>query len=150
MEVKNVRINKMIGCENSLKELEKNIEQMTLDELDLMLESLEETKDKIYSLKEKVEEKNKFYQKLDNYFAGASFDNVMAMINILDTTFEKELKRIKEIENKNKGSVREVTENRIKKILVVEETEELLNKKDDNYLEKMEELIKQGKFPFNR
>lgn len=37
-----------------------------------------------------------------------------------------------------------------KKILVVEETEELLNKKDDNYLEKMEKLIKQGKFPFNR
>ena len=72
------------------------------------------------------------------------------MINILDTTFEKELKRIKEIESKNKGGVREVTENGIKKILVVEETEELLNKKDDNYLEKMEELIKQGKFPFNR
>ena len=150
MEVKNVRINKMIGCENNLRELEKNIEQMTLDELDLMLESLEETKDKICSLKEKAEEKNKFYQKLDNYFAGASFDNVMAMINILDTTFEKELKKIKEIENKNKVGVREVTDNGLKKILVVEETEELLNKKDDNYLEKMEKLIKQGKFPFNR
>lgn len=150
MEVRNVAINKMISCENNLRELEKNIGSMTLDELDLMLESLEETKDKIYSLKEKVEEKNKFYKKLDSYFAGASFDNVMAMINILDTTFEKELKRIKEIESKNKGGVREVTENGIKKILVVEETEELLNKKDDNYLEKMEELIKQGKFPFNR
>jgi hypothetical protein len=150
MELKNVSINKMISCENNLRELEKNIENMTLDELDLMLESLEETKDKIYSLKEKAEEKNKFYKKLDSYFAGASFDNVMAMINILDTTFEKELKRIKEIESKNKGGVREVTENGIKKILVVEETEELLNKKGDNYLEKMEELIKQGKFPFNR
>ena len=148
MEVKNVGINKMISCENNLRELEKNIENMTLDELDLMLESLEETKDKIYSLKEKAEEKNKFYQKLDNYFAGANFDNVMAMINILDTTFEKELKRIKEIENKNK--VEEITENGLKKILIVEETEELLNKKDDNYLEKMEKLIKQGKFPFNR
>ena len=150
MEVKKVSINKMISCESNLRELEKNIEQMTLDELDLMLESLEETKDKIYSLKEKAEEKNKFYQKLDNYFAGASFDNVMAMINILDTTFEKELKKIKEIENKNKGGVREVIDNGAKKILVVEETEELLNKKDDNYLEKMEKLIKQGKFPFNR
>lgn len=148
MEVKNVGINKMINCENNLKELEKNIENMTLDELDLMLESLEETKDKIYSLKEKAEEKNKFYKKLDSYFAGASFDNVMAMINILDTTFENELKRIKEIENKNK--VEEIIENGLKKILVVEETEELLNKKDDNYLEKMEKLIKQGKFPFNR
>ena len=150
MEVKNVRINKMISCENNLKELEKNIEQMTLDELDLMLESLEETKDKIYSLKEKAEEKNKFYQKLDSYFAGASFDNIMAMINILDTTFENELKRIKDIESENKVGVREVIDNGIKKILVVEETEELLNKKDNNYLEKMEELIKQGKFPFNR
>ena len=150
MEVRNVAINKMISCENNLRELEKNIENMTLDELDLMLESLEETKDKIYSLKEKVEEKNKFYQKLDSYFAGASFDNVMAMINILDTTFENELKRIKEIENKNKGGVREVIDNGVKKILVVEETEELLKKKDNNYLEKMEELIKQGKFPFNR
>lgn len=150
MEVRNVAINKMISCENNLRELEKNIESMTLDELDLMLESLEETKDKIYSLKEKVEEKNKFYQKLDNYFAGANFDNVMAMINILDTTFENELKRIKDIESKNKVGVREVIDNGVKKILVVEETEELLNKKDNNYLEKMEELIKQGKFPFNR
>lgn len=150
MEVRNVAINKMISCENNLRELEKNIENMTLDELDLMLESLEETKDKIYSLKEKVEEKNKFYQKLDNYFAGANFDNVMAMINILDTTFENELKRIKDIESKNKVGVREVIDNGVKKILVVEETEELLNKKDNNYLEKMEELIKQGKFPFNR
>ena len=150
MEVKNVGINKMISCENNLRELEKNIENMTLDELDLMLESLEETKDKIYSLKEKAEEKNKFYQKLDNYFAGASFDNVMAMINILDTTFENELKRIKDIESKNKVGVREVIDNGVKKILVVEETKELLNKKDNNYLEKMEELIKQGKFPFNR
>lgn len=128
MEIKKVSINKMISCENNLRELEKNIENMTLDELDLMLESLEETKNKIYSLKEKAEEKNKFYQKLDNYFAGASFDNVMAMINILDTTFENEFKRIKEIENKNKGGAREVTENGTKKILVVEETEELLNK----------------------
>ena len=150
MEVKNVGINKMISCENNLRELEKNIEKMTLDELDLMLESLEETKDKIYSLKEKAEEKNKFYQKLDNYFAGANFDNVMAMINILYTTFENELKRIKDIESKNKVGVREVIDNGVKKILVVEETEELLNKKDNNYLEKMEELIKQGKFPFNR
>lgn len=150
MEVRNVAINKMISCENNLRELEKNIENMTLDELDLMLESLEETKDKIYSLKEKAEEKNKFYQKLDNYFAGASFDNVMAMINILDTTFENELKKIKDIESKNKVGVREVIDNGVKKILVVEETEELLNKKDNNYLEKMEELIKQGKFPFNR
>ena len=150
MEVRNVAINKMISCENNLRELEKNIESMTLDELDLMLESLEETKDKIYSLKEKVEEKNKFYQKLDSYFAGASFDNAMAMINILDTTFENELKRIKDIESKNKVGVREVIDNGVKKILVVEETEELLNKKDNNYLEKMEELIKQGKFPFNR
>lgn len=150
MEVRNVAINKMISCENNLRELEKNIESMTLDELDLMLESLEETKDKIYSLKEKAEEKNKFYQKLDSYFAGASFDNAMAMINILDTTFENELKRIKDIESKNKVGVREVIDNGVKKILVVEETEELLNKKDNNYLEKMEELIKQGKFPFNR
>ena len=150
MEVRNVAINKIISCENNLRELEKNIENMTLDELDLMLESLEETKDKIYSLKEKAEEKNKFYQKLDNYFAGASFDNVMAMINISDTTFENELKRIKDIENKNKVGVREVIDNGVKKILVVEETKELLNKKDNNYLEKMEELIKQGKFPFNR
>lgn len=150
MEVRNVAINKMISCENNLRELEKNIKNMTLDELDLMLESLEETKGKIYSLKEKVEEKNKFYQKLDSYFAGASFDNVMAMINILDTTFENELKRIKNIESKNKVGVREVIDNGVKKILVVEETEELLNKKDNNYLEKMEELIKQGKFPFNR
>lgn len=150
MEVRNVAINKMISCENNLRELEKNIESMTLDELDLMLESLEETKDKIYSLKEKAEEKNKFYKKLDSYFAGVSFDNVMAMINILDTTFENELKRIKDIESKNKVGVREVIDNGVKKILVVEETEELLNKKDNNYLEKMEELIKQGKFPFNR
>ena len=150
MEVRTVAINKMISCENNLRELEKNIESMTLDELDLMLESLEETKDKIYSLKEKVEEKNKFYQKLDSYFAGASFDNAMAMINILDATFENELKRIKDIESKNKVGVREVIDNGVKKILVVEETEELLNKKDNNYLEKMEELIKQGKFPFNR
>lgn len=150
MEVRNVAINKMISCENNLRELEKNIESMTLDELDLMLESLEETKDKIYYLKEKVEEKNKFYQKLDSYFAGASFDNAMAMINILDATFENELKRIKDIESKNKVGVREVIDNGVKKILVVEETEELLNKKDNNYLEKMEELIKQGKFPFNR
>ena len=150
MEVRNVAINKMISCENNLRELEKNIESMTLDELDLMLESLEETKDKIYSLKEKVEEKNKFYKKLDSYFAGASFDNAMAMINILDATFENELKRIKDIESKNKVGVREVIDNGVKKILVVEETEELLNKKDDNYLEKMEKLIKQGKFPFNR
>lgn len=152
MEVRNVAINKIISCENNLRELEKNIENMTLDELDLMLESLEETKDKIYSLKEKAEEKNKFYQKLDSYFAGASFDNVMAMINILDITFENELKRIKDIESesKNKVGVREVIDNGVKKILVVEETEELLNKKDNNYLKKMEELIKQGKFPFNR
>lgn len=150
MELKNVGINKMISCENNLRELEKNIENMTLDELDLMLESLEETKDKIYSLKEKAEEKNKFYKKLDSYFAGASFDNVMAMINILDITFENELKRIKDIESKNKVGVREVIDNEVKKILVVEETEELLNKKDNNYLKKMEELIKQGKFPFNR
>lgn len=152
MEVRNVAINKIISCENNLRELEKNIENMTLDELDLMLESLEETKDKIYSLKEKAEEKNKFYQKLDSYFAGASFDNVMAMINILDITFENELKRIKDIESesKDKVGVREVIDNGVKKILVVEETEELLNKKDNNYLKKMEELIKQGKFPFNR
>ena len=74
----------------------------------------------------------------------------MAMINILDATFENELKRIKDIESKNKVGVREVIDNGVKKILVVEETEELLNKKDNNYLEKMEELIKQGKFPFNR
>ena len=150
MEVRNVAINKMISCENNLRELEKNIESMTLDELDLMLESLEETKDKIYSLKEKVEEKNKFYQKLDSYFAGASFDNAMAMINILDATFENELKRIKDIESKKKLGVRELNYKGLKKILLVEEKEELLNKKDNNYLEKMEELIKQGTFPFNR
>lgn len=68
-------------------------------EIESFLESLEDTKDIVLGIKEKLEVKENFYEKLDEYFNGATFDNVMAMIGILNNTFDKEVKRIKAKEN---------------------------------------------------
>lgn len=92
------------------KKLEKNLIEIRSEftnipfgvstkEIESFLESLEDTKDIVLGIKEKLEVKENFYEKLDEYFNGATFDNVMAMIGILNNTFDKEVKRIKAKEN---------------------------------------------------
>ena len=90
------------------KKLEKNLIEIKSEftnipfgvstkEIESFLESLEDTKDIVLGIKEKLEVN--FYEKLDEYFNGATFDNVMAMIGILNNAFDKEVKRIKAKEN---------------------------------------------------
>lgn len=92
------------------KKLEKNLIEIRSEftnipfgvstkEIESFLESLEDTKDIVLGIKEKLEVKENFYEKLDEYFNGATFDNVMAMIGILNNAFDKEVKRIKTKEN---------------------------------------------------
>lgn len=92
------------------KKLEKNLIEIRSEftnipfgvstkEIESFLESLEDTKDIVLGIKEKLEVKENFYEKLDEYFNGATFDNVMAMIGILNNAFDKEVKRIKAKEN---------------------------------------------------
>ena len=92
------------------KKLEKNLIEIRSEftnipfgvstkEIESFLESLEDTKDIVLGVKEKLEVKENFYEKLDEYFNGATFDNVMAMIGILNNAFDKEVKRIKAKEN---------------------------------------------------
>lgn len=111
------------------KKLEKNLIEIRSEftnipfgvstkEIESFLESLEDTKDIVLGIKEKLEVKENFYEKLDEYFNGATFDNVMAMIGILNNAFDKEIKRIK---NKDMFSVEE----RVKK---VEKTKTLKDK----------------------
>lgn len=116
------------------KKLEKNLIEIRSEfmnipfgvstkEIESFLESLEDTKDIVLGIKEKLEVKENFYEKLDEYFNGATFDNVMAMIGILNNTFDKEVKRIK---NKDMFAVEErVNEERVKK---VEKTKTLKDK----------------------
>ena len=129
------------------KKLEKNLIELRSEftnipfgvstkEIESFLESLEDTKDIVLGIKEKLEVKENFYEKLDEYFNGATFDNVMAMIGILNNTFDKEVKRIK---NKDMFAVEErVNEERVKK---VEKTKTLKDKiielaeEDDNKVE---------------
>ena len=129
------------------KKLEKNLIEIRSEftnipfgvstkEIESFLESLEDTKDIVLGIKEKLEVKENFYEKLDEYFNGATFDNVMAMIGILNNTFDKEVKRIK---NKDMFAVEErVNEERVKK---VEKTKTLKDKiielaeEDDNKVE---------------
>lgn len=92
------------------KKLEKNLIEIRSEftnipfgvstkEIESFLESLEDTKDIVLGIKEKLEVKENFYEKLDEYFNGATFDNIMAMIGILNNAFDKEVKRIKAKEN---------------------------------------------------
>lgn len=92
------------------KKLEKNLIEIKSEftnipfgvstkEIESFLESLEDTKDIVLGIKEKLEVKENFYEKLDEYFNGATFDNIMAMIGILNNAFDKEVKRIKAKEN---------------------------------------------------
>lgn len=116
------------------KKLEKNLIEIRSEftnipfgvstkEIESFLESLEDTKDIVLGIKEKLEVKENFYEKLDEYFNGATFDNVMAMIGILNNTFDKEVKRIK---NKDIFAVEErVNEEKVKK---VEKTKTLKDK----------------------
>lgn len=116
------------------KKLEKNLIEIRSEftnipfgvstkEIESFLESLEDTKDIVLGIKEKLEVKENFYEKLDEYFNGATFDNVMAMIGILNNTFDKEVKRIK---NKDMFAVEErANEERVKK---VEKTKTLKDK----------------------
>lgn len=116
------------------KKLEKNLIEIRSEftnipfgvstkEIESFLESLEDTKDIVLGIKEKLEVKENFYEKLDEYFNGATFDNVMAMIGILNNTFDKEVKRIK---NKDMFAVEErVNEEKVKK---VEKTKTLKDK----------------------
>ena len=116
------------------KKLEKNLIEIRSEftnipfgvstkEIESFLESLEDTKDIVLGIKEKLEVKENFYEKLDEYFSGATFDNVMAMIGILNNAFDKEVKRIK---NKDMFAVEErVNEEKVKK---VEKTKTLKNK----------------------
>lgn len=116
------------------KKLEKNLIEIRSEftnipfgvstkEIESFLESLENTKDIVLGIKEKLEVKENFYEKLDEYFSGATFDNVMAMIGILNNAFDKEVKRIK---NKDMFAVEErVNEEKVKK---VEKTKTLKNK----------------------
>ena len=103
------------------KKLEKNLIEIRIEftnipfgvstkEIESFLESLEDTKDIVLGIKEKLEVKENFYEKLDEYFNGATFDNVMAMIGILNNAFDKEVKRIKAKENTfvNEEEVKEV------------------------------------------
>lgn len=100
----------MLEKKNDYKKLEKNLIEIRSEftnipfgvstkEIESFLESLEDTKDIVLGIKEKLEVKENFYEKLDEYFNGATFDNVMAMIGILNNAFDKEVKRIKAKEN---------------------------------------------------
>lgn len=114
-------------------------------EIESFLESLEDTKDIVLGIKEKLEVKENFYEKLDEYFSGATFDNVMAMIGILNNAFDKEVKRIK---NKDMFAVEErVNEEKVKKVektktlkdKIIELAEEDDKKEEQNKVEVKEE-----------
>lgn len=177
------------------KKLEKNLIEIRSEfanipfgvstkEIESFLESLEDTKDIVLGIKEKLEVKENFYEKLDEYFNGATFDNVMAMIGILNNTFDKEVKRIK---NKDMFAVEErVNEERVKKVektktlkdkiieLAEEDdkkeeqnkvevevetkeeevakvfSEEISDEKKDSCKSKLQKLVDNGQFIFNR
>ena len=138
------------------KKLEKNLIEIRSEftnipfgvstkEIESFLESLEDTKDIVLGIKEKLEVKENFYEKLDEYFNGATFDNVMAMIGILNNTFDKEVKRIK---NKDFFAVEErVNEEKVKKVektktlkdKIIELAEEDDKKEEQNKVEIEEE-----------
>lgn len=138
------------------KKLEKNLIEIRSEftnipfgvstkEIESFLESLEDTKDIVLGIKEKLEVKENFYEKLDEYFNGATFDNVMAMIGILNNTFDKEVKRIK---NKDMFAVEErVNEEKVKKVektktlkdKIIELAEEDDKKEEQNKVEVEEE-----------
>ena len=138
------------------KKLEKNLIEIRSEftnipfgvstkEIESFLESLEDTKDIVLGIKEKLEVKENFYEKLDEYFNGATFDNVMAMIGILNNTFDKEVKRIK---NKDMFAVEErVNEEKVKK---VEKTKTLKDKiielaEEDNKKEEQNKVEEENK-----
>ena len=138
------------------KKLEKNLIEIRSEftnipfgvstkEIESFLESLEDTKDIVLGIKEKLEVKENFYEKLDEYFSGATFDNVMAMIGILNNAFDKEVKRIK---NKDMFAVEErVNEEKVKKVektktlkdKIIELAEEDDKKEEQNKVEVKEE-----------
>ena len=139
------------------KKLEKNLIEIRSEftnipfgvstkEIESFLESLEDTKDIVLGIKEKLEVKENFYEKLDEYFSGATFDNVMAMIGILNNAFDKEVKRIK---NKDMFAVEErVNEEKVKKVektktlkdKIIELAEEDDKKEEQNKVEVEEEI----------
>lgn len=142
------------------KKLEKNLIEIRSEftnipfgvstkEIESFLESLEDTKDIVLGIKEKLEVKENFYEKLDEYFSGATFDNVMAMIGILNNAFDKEVKRIK---NKDMFAVEErVNEEKVKKVektktlkdKIIELAEEDDKKEEVKEKEEVEEEIKE-------
>lgn len=171
------------------KKLEKNLIEIRSEftnipfgvstkEIESFLESLEDTKDIVLGIKEKLEVKENFYEKLDEYFNGATFDNVMAMIGILNNTFDKEVKRIKAKENTFvieeevnkevkktktlKDKIIELAEEDDKKEeqnKVEEETkeevakvfsEEISDEKKDSCKSNLQKLVDNGQFIFNR
>jgi hypothetical protein len=139
------------------KKLEKNLIEIRSEftnipfgvstkEIESFLESLEDTKDIVLGIKEKLEVKENFYEKLDEYFSGATFDNVMAMIGILNNAFDKEVKRIK---NKDMFAVEErVNEEKVKKVektktlkdKIIKLAEEDDKKEEQNKVEVEEEI----------
>lgn len=139
------------------KKLEKNLIEIRSEftnipfgvstkEIESFLESLEDTKDIVLGIKEKLEVKENFYEKLDEYFSGATFDNVMAMIGILNNAFDKEVKRIK---NKDMFAVEErINEEKVKKVektktlkdKIIELAKEDDKKEEQNKVEVEEEI----------
>lgn len=142
------------------KKLEKNLIEIRSEftnipfgvstkEIESFLESLEDTKDIVLGIKEKLEVKENFYEKLDEYFNGATFDNVMAMIGILNNTFDKEVKRIKAKENTKENTFvieeevqevnKEVKKAKTLKDKIIELAEEDDKKEEQNKVEVEEE-----------
>lgn len=135
------------------KKLEKNLIEIRSEftnipfgvstkEIESFLESLEDTKDIVLGIKEKLEVKENFYEKLDEYFNGATFDNVMAMIGILNNTFDKEVKRIKAKENTfviEEEVNKEVKKTKTLKDKIIELAEEDNKKEEQNKVEIEEE-----------
>ena len=138
------------------KKLEKNLIEIRSEfanipfgvstkEIESFLESLEDTKDIVLGIKEKLEVKENFYEKLDEYFNGATFDNVMAMIGILNNAFDKEVKRIKAkentfvIEEEVKEVNKEVKKAKTLKDKIIELAEEDDKKEEQNKVEEEKE-----------
>lgn len=159
------------------KKLEKNLIEIRSEftnipfgvstkEIESFLESLEDTKDIVLGIKEKLEVKENFYEKLDEYFSGATFDNVMAMIGILNNAFDKEVKRIKAkentfvIEEEVKEVNKEVKKAKTLKDKIIELakeeevakvfSEEISDEKKDNCKSNLQKLVDNGQFIFNR
>lgn len=135
------------------KKLEKNLIEIKSEftnipfgvstkEIESFLESLEDTKDIVLGIKEKLEVKENFYEKLDEYFNGATFDNIMAMIGILNNAFDKEVKRIKAKENTfviEEEVNKEVKKAKTLKDKIIELAEEDDKKEEQNKVEVEEE-----------